>query len=245
MDTALIPAVCPNCGGNLQVDPGTDTVICQYCGTEHIIRRDTNGSVTLEAFARCPLCKRNDRSEKVSAIIKSQTGQSESVVQQQRVYTDSKGHAHLQTVNVPVKTVQTSDLARRLAPPPSPLIPSKVRSTRSLLIISIISMVLGIVGIVLASTNSSDYAVCGVSGVILIPVAIVLFLVWVIPRKKRQEKAMQQQASLNNAYQQWKQATSRWEKLYYCERDDIVFIPGEKTNAPVTNMLDYINSNNA
>ena len=100
MDNNLIPAVCPNCGGKLQVDPSADTTTCQYCGTEHIIRRDVSGSVTLEAYARCPLCHRNDRSEKVSAIIKSQTGQSEGVVHQQRFSNGFNSHLYFSSIDL-------------------------------------------------------------------------------------------------------------------------------------------------
>ena len=102
MDTDFISAVCPNCGGKLQVDPSTDKLTCQFCGTEHIIRRNVSGDVTLEAYARCTLCQRNDQAEKVSAIIKNQASQSQNVSSQQRVYTDTKGHFHVQTENVPV-----------------------------------------------------------------------------------------------------------------------------------------------
>ncbi len=87
MDTDLMPAVCPNCGGKLNVDPSFDTMTCQYCGTEHVIRRRLSG-VSLEAYARCPLCKRNDQAEKVSAILKKQVSQSETMETRQQVYTD-------------------------------------------------------------------------------------------------------------------------------------------------------------
>jgi hypothetical protein len=36
---------------------------------------------------------------------------------------------------------------------------------------------------------------------------------------------------------------SRWEKLYYCGRDDIIFIPGEKTCSNVADMLVYLYTN--
>jgi predicted RNA-binding Zn-ribbon protein involved in translation (DUF1610 family)/flagellar basal body-associated protein FliL len=232
MDTDFIPAVCPNCGGKLQVEPNADTLTCQFCGTEHIIRRNVTGSVTLEAFARCPLCKRNDRSEKVSAILKNQTSQSEGVVPQQRVYQDSKGLTYTQTINVPVKTVQTSDLSRRLS---SPLPPSAVQlksgNINYLLVFSIIVMFIGIV--LLFKSNF-------VWGIIFALIAIVGFFLWRSSRRKAQEKTMQQQSDINNGYQKWKQAISRWDNLYYCGRDDIIFIPGEKTSASVSDMLIYI-----
>lgn len=244
MDAEFIPAVCPNCGGKLQVDPSVDTMVCQYCGTEHIIRRNVTGSVTLEAFARCPLCQRNDRSEKVSAIIKNQTGQSEGVVSQQQVSTDSKGLIHTQTVNVPVKTVQTSDLARHLAPPPPPSAPQSKSGNSMILWVIIILLIIGIIGFIssIGINNSSTGVGVVFCGILPALIAVGLFFFWRSSRKKAQEQSKQQQSDIANGYQQWQQAKSRWEKLYYCGRDDIVFIPGEKTSASVADMHTYIYS---
>lgn len=63
----LITLSCPACGGKLEISPNTLTLKCQYCGTEHMVHREY-GSVMLEAFARCPVCNRNDRSEKLTGI---------------------------------------------------------------------------------------------------------------------------------------------------------------------------------
>jgi predicted RNA-binding Zn-ribbon protein involved in translation (DUF1610 family) len=224
MDTDFISAVCPNCGGKLKVDPSADTLTCQFCGTEHIIRRNVGGTVTLEAYARCPSCQRNDRSEKVSAILKNQTSQSQGVVSQQKLYTDAKGNTHIKTENVPVQTTQTSDLARRLAPPPRPTLKPKGVTINGVLIVAIIMLVLGAV----------------VQRVVFIILAIGLFVLWFFLRMREGEKTKQSQVSNNDAEQQWNLAMSRWEKLYYCGRDDIIFIPGEKTSSNVSDIHTYL-----
>lgn len=56
---------CPRCGGKLTFQPNTDTLVCQFCGAEHLIRQNTEGYF-LEAFARYPTCKRNDKVVKVT-----------------------------------------------------------------------------------------------------------------------------------------------------------------------------------
>jgi len=56
---------CPRCGGNLKVQPSMGTLVCQFCGAEHLVRRSSEG-VVLEAYARCPTCKRNDKVVKAS-----------------------------------------------------------------------------------------------------------------------------------------------------------------------------------
>jgi hypothetical protein len=61
-----------------------------------------------------------------------------------------------------------------------------------------------------------------------------LFLRRSLGRKKRQYQS---------GYPKWQQAISRWEKLYYCGRDDIIFIPAEKTSANVAELSAYIYTN--
>lgn len=56
---------CPRCGGNLKVQPNMSTLVCQFCGAEHIVRNSTEG-VSLESYARCPTCRRNDKAVKVT-----------------------------------------------------------------------------------------------------------------------------------------------------------------------------------
>lgn len=56
---------CPKCAGSLKITPGMDSLKCEFCGTECIVRRESN-SVALEAFACCPTCHRNDKSVKAS-----------------------------------------------------------------------------------------------------------------------------------------------------------------------------------
>jgi Zn-finger nucleic acid-binding protein len=121
MKNDYISGVCPNCGGSLQVEPNIEKVTCQFCGTVHIIRQNVANAVTLESFAGCPLCERNDRSEKVSAIIRNQTTKSDSVINQQQVYKDKKGKTVIKNVAVPVQTQNISELAKRLAPPTRPI----------------------------------------------------------------------------------------------------------------------------
>ena len=38
----------------------------------------------------------------------------------------------------------------------------------------------------------------------------------------------------------WERAMSRWQALYYCARDDCVFVPGERRAAPLAQMQDLL-----
>jgi predicted RNA-binding Zn-ribbon protein involved in translation (DUF1610 family) len=67
MKNDFITLACPSCGGKLKISQNTNTVICESCGMEHLVRREA-GSVGLESFAACPICHRNDKSQKVSTL---------------------------------------------------------------------------------------------------------------------------------------------------------------------------------
>jgi hypothetical protein len=72
----LISLQYPNCGGKLNVETNTLSLVCRSCGTEHMVRRSADG-VMLESYARCPVCNRNDSVEKAAAEGKRREVQAE------------------------------------------------------------------------------------------------------------------------------------------------------------------------
>ncbi|MBN1181149.1 MAG: hypothetical protein JXB49_02605 [Bacteroidales bacterium] len=52
--------LCLACGASLP-----SSGICEYCGTAH----ESDGTLLVEHYARCPICKRNDQVKKVSSIL--------------------------------------------------------------------------------------------------------------------------------------------------------------------------------
>jgi hypothetical protein len=72
-------------------------------------------------------------------------------------------------------------------------------------------------------------------------IAIVLGLIGIViwvssndSHKKRVEQVQRVEIP------RWEKAMARWNKLYYCSRDDCVFIPEEDTSAPIAQMMNYI-----
>ena len=57
MKNDFITLQCPNCGGNLEIGKNVTEYKCENCGMEHLVRQSASG-ITLEAHARCPICKR-------------------------------------------------------------------------------------------------------------------------------------------------------------------------------------------
>ena len=46
----LVPAVCPNCKGTLEVNPAQDAAICRFCGTPFIVEKAINQYNTTNNF---------------------------------------------------------------------------------------------------------------------------------------------------------------------------------------------------
>lgn len=38
----LVKGVCPQCGGQLEVDPAQDAAVCPYCGTPYVVSKAVN-----------------------------------------------------------------------------------------------------------------------------------------------------------------------------------------------------------
>jgi len=266
----FITMQCPSCGGNLAVGNNALSLKCEHCGAEHMIRREADG-IILESYARCPRCNRNDKAEKVTAIMRSQT-QNTQGVSYQSITTNVKIGDSLVPVNqrvaVPIQTSQVSDLAKHLAPPSQPQSNGEpyieYRESHKNLFWAIF---LGIIGFTLslgtlclmASINSETkldttdiimalFICCPIS---FAPLVISFWLFFfVIPKRRKKNKdeienklkelRLQSRLQFDEEFKIWKNAMERWNTLYYCGRDDCVFLPGTGTYAPVSNMINYI-----
>jgi predicted RNA-binding Zn-ribbon protein involved in translation (DUF1610 family) len=265
----FITMQCPNCGGNLAVGTNALSLKCEHCGIEHMIRREASG-VVLESYARCPVCNRNDKAEKVSAILRSQTQNSEGITYQTQTVMVQVGKGTVpvnKQVAVPVKTSQISELAKHLALPSRPQFEGnpeiKDGTSHTALISAIIVAVVAIVGflctgvlalglLVGSSNGTADSIITillvGFLSIVPLSISILLF-VFVVPRQRRSnmEKRVvaeyrRREFQIESAEQEkrWQMAVDRWNKLYYCGRDDCVFLPGTNKCAPITDMTKYL-----
>lgn len=206
----FITMSCPSCGGTLSISPNAPTLVCQHCGTEHMIRREA-GSVLLESFARCPQCNRNDKVQKVSAVLASQA------------YTP---------------------LAQKLSPPDMPIAPTqpqppmhKTQVTSSV----IASIVLGLIILLGYLFIKETLFLC--SGLVLIAFGIVPALreVWRQEQRKKDYQSWKQGVqNYEKAVVVWNLEIELWKELYYCARDDSVFVLGNKMFAPSSQITSYV-----
>jgi hypothetical protein len=211
------------------------------------------------------MCSRNDRVEKVTAIISSHTQKVTQTEQRVEEIAGDQGQRRLRTVEVPVTRTQMSDLASRLAPPevrspvPMPQKPSSGGLLTFGIVLVAMAVLFGVPGAICtlfasgepaADTTEVVAGILATSVVCVLPLVLVLgvgvgLILW--GRKRRQAswekyevELAEAQAVNERARQVWNRARARWESLYYCHRDDCVFIPNKGTCAPLTQMREYL-----
>ena len=329
----LITLNCPSCGGKLEVDKNTSLLMCQHCGTEYIVRRQGNVA-TLEAYARCPKCSRNDRVEKVSSILKSHTQEIITEEKHTETYTDNNGVWQTRSKEIPVTKTQVTGLAKILKPPSKPiptpqpnLLPKPdstpkpktlprpelkseprikkpiTKNSISKIILMIISwlimvpsFIMSIVGIFMTISEPDSYNIlCTSSFIILLVIGIVILVIGIRKKPLQENKYEMWQQEKEIILNEWKEDNSRiikilqeenenllkdwqkenkkilhdwseenqqrmekwqrfnsriqesyeyalnnWNNLYYCHRDDCVFVPGKGTFAPIEEYEKYL-----
>jgi predicted RNA-binding Zn-ribbon protein involved in translation (DUF1610 family) len=60
---------CSQCGGQIQLLKGRTRIKCPYCGTEQVLTGEIAQQVQMEGAHICPVCNKDDKLEKVSAIV--------------------------------------------------------------------------------------------------------------------------------------------------------------------------------
>lgn len=246
----LITLSCPSCGGQLRIEANTTNYTCYYCGQQHRLRVED-----VEAYGRCPICRRNDKVEKVRAI---------------RLKKENLA-ARLAPPENPEITFVYQPKAK-----PEPIKKptfnegmTKSGYTKRAQIILPLSIGLLILFVVLLSQDYSRFypiwfLLLGFIGLIF---SIVYFIRGKFDEKKLNKKLQQQtiedwrlkneeiekewsdyiQKYDNDFHQKsammtgkYANAMKRYDLLYYCHRDDCVFIPGENGHASSAKLEEFL-----
>ena len=244
MSDAFISLECPYCGSNLQLDRERNILVCPACGSEHIFKQPQDSSFPplIERVNQCPICKRNDQVNKVSAIIGSHVQETNGTMEQTVYNTDSKGNVYTRAKTVPIHATQTTRLAEKLMPPPKPVNDKKPGCAWGLRWVvlfyacaGILAGILSIISIIRFLFNHQyNYNepplimgfVYGIIGFLL--------LRWFNSLKKKHAIALENYNDYEQELQdiiipRWQRSMARWNNAYYCMRDDIVFIKEENS----------------
>jgi hypothetical protein len=171
----------------------------------------------------CPQCEQVDRVEKVSTIYLVGIGL------KQQADIDDAGAAPIKFKLADLPQTELRELARRLKPPAStkrlpsrPLHPDLIVITFSLIFPIFI------------------YEIFISQQPLLLPVLVILTAVYGLyfwQRKKIVARFENRQAEQHAADGRVRQGIERWMRLYYCAKDDGVFIPGSEELIPADQMM--------
>jgi hypothetical protein len=261
----------------LKVSKNANSLTCQFCGNEHMVKHEPGGAVMLEAYARCPICGRNDRAEKVSAVIASQSHEISGVEQKSEVITNAQGQKQTVVRDVPFTRRQVSVLGQRLVAPPPPdpsrFLPFPAAPKRPSVGGGVAAIVFGVLGVLVSlgigiasissffasvsSASNSESSSLAMTGLVLVVLAIAILIggfglvglgIFLSVRAKRpdsnaaryQEQVEAVKREHARIQRDYERALARWKDLYYCARDDCVFVLGENSSAPVARMNEYL-----
>lgn len=188
----------------------------------------------------CPKCQQIDQVQAVSAIVSAgtQTGQflaATSFVGRRSGWGLTTGRNTHQTL-----------LAQRLAPPPAP---RKPRWGGWALVVFTVAPLCAVYGCVPASFalvagSSQPFQVSSSSAVVVVyggyTVLLLAILAGALVAVWHQHRVTRWRRHLPLEHAQWQQAMAKWEHLYYCARDDGVFVPGQPSLIRVGRLRDWL-----
>lgn len=195
---------CPSCGGKFSIGVNQFTYTCQYCGQSHKLRKED-----IEYFGRYPKCHRNYRVEKLSAIVLKQEHFSKrfrpptnlNSVKFYRLEDSTKIQKDVSWLKVDER--QESIYTRK----------GKLFGWGSLASFILSFVLLTVVPPI---------------GAVLFLVSIALFVVSCVNRfKGKKDFSDYHKQLILTKNIQTQIVRDRYDKIYYCHRDDLLFIPGE------------------
>jgi hypothetical protein len=207
--------ICPNCGHKLK----ESEIICNFCGnyTQVLIQEPQKilGNV-------CPLCRNDDMVRRITAIVSA--GTSTYVTSGQGLAFSGDDVALVGTTS---RGRSQTTLSKQLAPPARPDYVTTVRLWGIMpLLLGPFLLILG-----LNMPDADQFACLGIP--IMTTLLGIGWLFWFFISKQKNEE-------LNNPI--WNEAMQKWETLYYCGRDHIVYDPNTKRYTNAENMNDLLYS---
>jgi hypothetical protein len=233
--------VCSGCGGSYE-DKFT---FCPYCGKAKPV---VASSAVRSSGVECPLCHKDDKAAKVTSIVQSETHRIDGSVPISRTYTDSAGNIRSDRTTESFSATQVSELGARLGPPGKPrhnwLSPYSWWGFKPTAILiglfscfpfgaGISTLVAIISGQHVEGLNATAAIAMLFMGVLVLAAAVGSWLLggWI---KKKGDKVLKPRMDA------WERAIQQWNSLYYCSRDDCVYLPGTNRSAPIYQMMEFI-----
>jgi len=253
----FITLSCPSCGGHLKIESNKTSYVCDFCGQKHILRKED-----IESYCRCPICKRNDKVEKISAIIHRRdalaqrfippSNPCDSLIHPQKsepIYLPEPEYIKFEEVNGKITSIGLGLLGISIVIffillvlfvnlSVNPHSPGWKFFLYLLLIINFIVFVY--CSYLIHKGKKEDKQVNHVNKAEIDKKNIQINLEWKHKNKVLHDKWLKFNERLesdfaynrNSLLTKHKYAMKRFRQLYYCYRDDCLFIPGEEIGVP-------------
>jgi len=218
----FISLICPSCGGRLEVSKNSPTYTCEYCGQTHKLREED-----IESFGRCLKCHRNDRVEKITAIVnkndplakKFRPPKNLKAVRYHRLLDSTKMEKPLDWITIDEN--QESIYS--------------IKSKR----LGLGSLFSFIICIFLFLAERSD--ILNFLGILTLLGSIILLVPALVNSiKGKQDLNKYKNELLEQKAIQTKMLMKRYDEIYYCHRDDLLFVPGEAGFASSSDFENFI-----
>ena len=179
---------------------------------------------------RCPQCGRFDQVRKVSALYHA--GASTSVITGSGVgFLSDLGDTNSMLVGeLHLTGGQQTLLSQRLSPPAKP----EFKARASEPVYAVVLFILAGVFFLASLGNNQPYDLCSLLLVTLIFTTLGVVAVVRLRRTEARNEAGRKQWQVE--YERWQTSIATWEAMYYCGRDDLVFVPGTPMTAPASAM---------
>lgn len=255
---------CGQCG---HANPETNNY-CSKCGSILLTTLEAKNNVHETSENACPRCRKADQIQKLSSIVsagtRETTGSSvtsgtadlvgrEEFYNRERRYRGSgtiSGVAHSSSTTL-LTAKEESELARRLAAPPKPSEPTLAQPGFGGLgdkIYGAFAIVFCLVGIGLLADGGALMGGVGCVLGLIVGSLVAVAIENLVFREKRREAQTEYDKRMKefpHKLAAWERASARWDALYYCYRDDIVFVPGEGEYARPEDVIGYCYSSDA
>lgn len=213
MRAEIIKLHCLSCGAPLAVDTNRNIVKCTYCGHEHLVPK------LLESYAQCPVCGRNDRVEKITTAKRNHD--------LQNILEFNIKELHF---SVPEKRDFGEDY-------------QKAKNRQNWGIVLIIFSVIFLCFSFSEIADQAPYCIV----MLFLSIAAGIYLNNSGKKEIRKIKAEYEKIDKERELEIKKTNEKRrnllgplYEQLYYCYRDDIIFLPGQGDYAAPKNMEKYL-----
>jgi hypothetical protein len=159
---------------------------------------------------KCPKCRQIDMVQKVSTL-----------------YDGGISKAQYQAREAVIQTA----ISKKLAPPSKPTPPSNDDWRLAFFVGAIGLFALFVITPAIVNPNERSQGLMVSLGIVGFAVLLVILAVTTTGKAKRQ---------FESDISKWYRAMKIWNELYYCARDDVVFIPGESHVIPAYQMTSFL-----